>query len=380
MYANQAILLGIRPIIICNDSSSPNVTHYSTHSRSFLVDKSFEDDTIHIHSGENSFHWTYKYWQQGPRMTKLNNITLHPEIMVDILGQLNHDMIQLQSNNRFNHNCNWYDEWNEVFHKLTICIETIKNASAEDISNTFPLPMYEIYITTVLSEKISDSQYQISLMGEIVAKQPYLFEPLVSMEHLSVCIVSVLTSLKPWCTTVGSFNYYAHLKLVVTHPVHRLHVWLQATPSGGKFKWSDSYVSLDTRIDETAGFKIHSDAIGYSIEISLQYLDSDTLDWNNCDDVYSNKCHNTFDQSHSINKELFVATRYTIQHFTSYICKEYRLNFIKCSMISTSILIQVYQAVTLQNMMLPPIQILPTPQRPFVFIHIEKSAGTTLRE
>jgi hypothetical protein len=49
-------------------------------------------------------------------------------------------------------------------------------------------------------------------------------------------------------------------------------------------------------------------------------------------------------------------------------------------MISTSILIQVYQAVTLQNMMLPPIQILPTPQRPFVFIHIEKSAGTTLRE
>jgi hypothetical protein len=48
--------------------------------------------------------------------------------------------------------------------------------------------------------------------------------------------------------------------------------------------------------------------------------------------------------------------------------------------VSARISLAAYKAILLKDFALPNIQYLPTPEKPLIFIHIEKTGGTTLRE
>jgi len=61
-------------------------------------------------------------------------------------------------------------------------------------------------------------------------------------------------------------------------------------------------------------------------------------------------------------------------------CRLHNFETVHCSVLTRFISQRVYRVKLSTERGLPPVQRIPTPSRPFVFLHVEKTAGTSLRE
>jgi hypothetical protein len=80
-----------------------------------------------------------------------------------------------------------------------------------------------------------------------------------------------------------------------------------------------------------------------------------------------------------INFKKYIHNIYELQYNIPKICREYKFTPILCGEFNSKIQNIVYLNKLIRDNNLPSIQYLPKRERPFVFLHIEKTAGTTLR-
>ena len=70
---------------------------------------------------------------------------------------------------------------------------------------------------------------------------------------------------------------------------------------------------------------------------------------------------------------------YSLQRITADFCALHRLTHVACGYLAAHFSSVVYKDILTSTLGLPAVQHMPTPQDPFVFLHIEKTAGSALR-
>ena len=70
---------------------------------------------------------------------------------------------------------------------------------------------------------------------------------------------------------------------------------------------------------------------------------------------------------------------HSLQRVTADFCAQHRLTHVACGYLAAHLSSVVYKDILASTLGLPAIQHMPTPQDPFVFLHIEKTAGSALR-
>lgn len=498
------MLVGVRPVILCTDvtplylssapasavvvtgiypqtnghisfvdlnkkeaSAGPSGT--STVATDGETDAGADDEEVGVDPipGVTSFHWTRRFWRQGPRATKLNNIsTVDPELLSEIVITVHRQMVDIAaaistaltgsagdsavSGNESESELQtkiitagnrWIDTWNELLYKeINLCLTTsvsnfhlhqgtnihsnttdtdsvFDKASARVEPIEFELHIFHVRNINYHQPRPSASASNdtataaaksvfLEVMGEITFKNPSDIHVLESMVNLSVCLVSVLARSAPWCTPIHTLNYYAHINLIIHESysqIFLLHFWLQtssqtrdqnqhfAHSSGdsqggsaldalGKLTGSDVYIALDTRIDSSAGFSIHTKSIGQQIGFQLPF--SKTVDTNQASNSQSNGRNNDSSNDNGLLKaSLYISSRFSLQRYTTQLCRKYNLSEMACGHVSLHM--SQHAARSIDRAIyasLPAKQLIPSPSHPFVFLHIEKSAGTTLRE
>ena len=465
MYANQARLLGIRPVIICSqhtptdnptDSSVYTTTHTSLSSDSLTtvtpIIPPFVDTTGLIYEGINAIHWARKAWLQGPRGTKSDDIFIDQYILETLLITI-HEEQRTFTTTTSTHDqhtkrtfSGWYEQWYTNFYPSDICLsdpavdilqaysdtkrpthpESVKvkrdikpkqsmkklievdstgritlfttttdtdtttdvdhNTSNTSNNTATTVPPYELYISSVAVKLVDGSdQYLFHIVAELVATPNQGFSGLFGTTPTTqgaldsadkeplICLVSITAASDPWCVPIDLFNYYAKHDLYVTSPVHTLHLWLERSLS--KIEGSDAYVSLDARIDESGGFDIHKRAVNCYLEGSL-YLTNDVVRVSNISTIYA---HNDTHIAYPIS--LLVLTKRSIQQYTRHLCTYLHFtSSTKCATVSIYLTKLAYLAYDKRSNGLNAVQVKPTPAEPFVFLHVDKCAGTTLRE
>jgi hypothetical protein len=220
----------------------------------------------------------------------------------------------------------------------------------------------------VSSHKLSDNTgWELAFLGEITSTDRNVLKNihLSGIPNLCVCIESLLTLSEAWCTKISSFNYYADLKMRITAPIHHLHFWLQLDLNGGKLIGSDSFIYLNAEDeDNSGGFSIHSNTIGKWIEFNIKM----------------GQTQNFNERIEKISEQIFVLTKQTLQQHTRLFCLNHMLSTTSCGDYTAKLNYEAKQVLRKIQFNLPSKQLIPSPKYPFVFLHIEKCAGTTLRE
>jgi hypothetical protein len=388
MYANQAVLLDIHPVIYC----SPSEKHAPQIATEMAVSDKDVDFILPIEEGFNSYHWTRNFWLQGPRMTKGLNVTVD----IDIFSKLLKSVMELKTTHRDN-------SWNK--HRVPICTghkhstrteSTLAskhnaihdNSSAEKtklLQRKPPfIPVMDVYISEVRSERIDTNAWKLAIMGEIVSRKRDLASIIRTMPHLSICCVSLLTTSPAWCYPVSAFNYYSDIYMSVVDPVHYLHFWAQTSVGGGKIQGSDTFVALDARQGITAGLSVHQEAINRNIR--LRYRKPSHPQHHLSDvDIASGSDSRTPAAATAeveVSEDIIIAvtSKYSLQRFISDFCRTRAVEDVDCGDLASSISLVAHKLVLSRQFKLPEVQNLPKPTNPFIFVHVEKTGGTTLRE
>jgi hypothetical protein len=399
MYANQASLLKIRFILFCTENEHPFSVRsaVSSNIRALLQSASSEgfsyskDDTEAIAPGTNSFHWTRKYWKQGPGRTKNANITLNlsrlPTMISKVCQQIH---IGLNINTVSTDPICISDAMTKAALDTRVMDTFVQHREANQLVyltdlHNYHAPALELYVSLVelsfeeTHKKITlatdDNNLMIlKLMGDVVSryKSNAEYEQLAeSLQHLSVCFNSVFTmnanndaDESSVCFELNSFNYYSHLLLRIDSPLHHSHMWLQASQLGGKIKGSDVYVMIDTRLGPDGGLFVHQDIVGQMLIIPPEVLA-----------MARSRNPGIIIPGHHL-----MSTQYSLQRQTSDICMLVQFSVEDCGYVAENLTRAAYRQVLISKFKLPNIQALPSRKAPFVFIHVEKTAGTTLRE
>ena len=210
-----------------------------------------------------------------------------------------------------------------------------------------------------------------------------------SMANLSVCNIAGLHSSAHWCYEMRELNYYSEILFTVEDPILPLKLWLQTTKSYGKIEGTELFVVLDCRLPE-AGISLQHDLIGSVVmfEAILCSLCNVTLD----DEIhpleqlllFPNKQSDIFElknltcrKNETIIFNSLMTSSYSFQRSTNAFCRKHLFTDRNClifiSELSQDLMIRKHSRF-------PPVQTFPSPLNPFVFVHIEKTGGTTLRE
>ena len=468
MYSNQAYLLKIYPLIYCPSSTA--IEH-----------------TDHMH-------WTRAFWLQAPRTNKLDNVTVDIE-QFNALYRRAVSLTECGDKCFFTNNtyedsvCKSERRMAEP-RDIKVPDHSCTSGGSSRLVNNLKLRVSSVKVNPVstIREGKHQALWELSISGEILngngsSSPHYLFS---SLPHLTICIHSMLlddlddyaedarvgvsgvmmsdvfgntTAINgskfksfhhrqyqrnfgysesekyqqdSWCYPVEMFNYYADLKLTMSAPVHHLHLWLQASESGGKIFESDAYLILDLDVpvyslerdvpvvDSLAAVTSPQlQSILYQellmkcparLSFNPLYIDvlfdrcscndhdgsvSDYVDAS-CTDIVCNcskvRFHLRIDEHLCRNKVQH--SPYFLDNLVIEFCRsnDFQSNR-QCMELYVLVYKQLLAVLRLDRialdgymsevLLLPSNnfrQLVPTPAQPFTFLHIDKSAGTTLRE
>jgi len=273
----------------------------------------------------------------------------------------------------------------------------------------------ELYISSITLERFLDGSVKVGITGEVGVSLDGMEMLLQSMPGLSICMqvvppvedetVGQYTTPPEvgleWCQQVRGLNYYSDIFLTFYDAVQRLHIWAQASSSGGKLRESDLYYILDTRLYD-AGASQHMEFIGQTVlfEVELfekclpkqvmmkmQMQPANTLaDYTPIQVIrYPLNKFNITNGVICKSRQLLLFN-YTIRHRLSLqrhstdFCLIHQLTPVNCAdFVAKLNRFLLHERLLLQNSM-PTSQIYPTVSNPFFFLHIEKTAGTTIRQ
>lgn len=411
MYANQAVLLSMNPYVICTD-------HNQTMLRYPQFDRSSHSGRWN-HGNETSRHLTRNFWKQGPRMAKGGNITVDTNAFKSIFqmslghrgyqGETGLDSVTLQDVSRGWSDVNYEVEGEDILHDNRHSNETDTHDDGSLRIDSHQLTgkkvMFEFFISHVQISHLtrdvdsnpseSPDKYKLSIMGELVADSDTLQLIGESFPYLSVCIEfsDIYQSerdqqeMVPYCSPLFQFSYYSDIIIHMDQSALLIHAWIQSSskPFRGILRHSDDYFMIDCRLNDG----------GISLFQSLSHIQVNVS-------IASGKKHLDHRES-SINssfespdpKQLFIEpilyrfyykqssiqpSKFAFQRYIHSYCRDSQLSRMGCLSLVTQISKYLYLRQLHRELSLPEIQYKPSKMNPFVFLHIEKTAGTTLRE
>ena len=364
MFANQALLLDMRVFVYVDNFRSTKGSQCLT------------------------AHWSRHFWRVGPRAAKSSNIRVDEDVFERILTEAGDFSVEgVQSYRR---RVNTADEG------CTSGIRTFyrqKNDSKSSLSgeladlgckrkfNESEVPVVRVLVSAVKIDK-SSQEWKVRLMGAFEYSVEYagdtvMHEFFASMPHLSLCVQVLGSSMEmpgPGCLPLDSFNYYSELHVnfdVSVSPMQSLHVWMQATPQSGKLLGSDTFVALDLRVPD-GGWLLsqHQEHSGFRVAPSP---------CNGEDSVSVIIVGPTGESERVVSFSLL--SPWDFQRDVSSLCRIEGLDPETCSKIVSSVTARLEQCRLSSALGLPPVQNEePSRSSPFIFLHIEKTGGTTLRE
>ena len=170
----------------------------------------------------------------------------------------------------------------------------------------------------------------------------------------------------PFCVRADALNFHSTINthLHITQEEVVIHMWYQISERGGKIRGSDCYVPLNLNLPNFGLIlpEIRNKARGKQIECSVRVVDEHAVQTEHPELIFA----------HS------PTYRTSLQHATADFCRLYGLKVTTCYHAAMQISSCVRAKST--DAELPNIQLLPTAQDPFVFLHFEKVGGTSLRE
>jgi hypothetical protein len=382
MYTNQLHLLGINFHILC---TRPEKT-LST-----------------VEAGARFFGFHRKTWKQGTRISKLVDININIAQMKDIFKQL--EMYQSDA--------------------------LMKKQFIDHSVSRFAMKL-NLIVSNIAVEIQPEENFQVSVFFDILGDENYIGNVLNSLPYLSLCSdFPYLSESPPTCVTIERMNYYASLQFHFNSqiPFALAHFWLQSSPAGGKLQKSDVYIPLETRffiegsgddyLMELQNWLINNpivlrySTIEYRSGKQAQQLWLNNLLRDCCGDIEAGlPAHaipasltpvhqDIFSHAEQVTEYLqyfqyidpqYIKTSKTFQLNISLdgtydlqiklpqYCENNGLREHNCAALVRRLFRNVYQRKRSQIEGLPAVQDLPSPYNPFVFLHIEKTGGTTLRE
>lgn len=402
MYANQAILLGVQPFVYCTPATSP-----------------LERDSISLHANASTTRsksakeelqlaqWSRQLWLQGPRHYKSDNITVDISEYATLINQAVAHVRKSKSKNEGPQVGGLEHTENAVrsLHPLN-CPSASEHRVLERTSDNKPSAarsgllsetgdksrpakhthrVLEVYFSSVTAEFLpAERSWKVGIVGEIGTAAAEFSALLESLPYLSICMES--TDMAPWCHPVAAFNYYTDLILNMEAPVQALHFWAQASTSGGKLRHSDMYVVLDCHLPE-AGFAIHNEVVGSEVSFEVNVREQCTMPEGHTQQQVLAYPTAKFGAPKSLcrsSKRLLfrhtIDSRLSLQRSTADFCWAHDLSAANCVDFIAHLQAYLLRAQTATTRGLPAVQHEPSPANPFHFLHIEKTAGSTLRE
>jgi hypothetical protein len=317
---------------------------------------------------------------------------------------------------------------------------TLNCANLAGISLPKVYPMVSDLETSILWGNMS-IHMNISFVGDAVHVVNQLL-PTTFTGGLEICLESFTIFSSPHCTRIDSFQdtlvifrfdtsaqYFLNGDKAVPDYTHLLHGWIRYRPTVEDesidglsdncraqyaqdefaFKWpgSDIYIPVALAKYYTVAHENGSSSSGsesvhlLSVEdvgtltiskpmcliLSIGYEEGGTQAY--VDDVNSRSdsvsCSTTANRGLRIKETHFIATLLypyaeAVQRTVTDYCTLRRFTHLSCARFMAQISAHAYKLLLARRANLPDIQYMPTPQQPFVFLHIEKTAGTTIRE
>lgn len=371
MYTNQALLLGIKSFVYCVTSVEEQLDeYYDVHSDEIRSYLSYPISQVARRSIE-----------QGPRYSKTMNITLDMNVLVPLLNNALH-YVALHSNHTINTTNTTPNSDNN---------HTINTHNNNNINNINALRLFisSLTVNPILYPTTTPptQAWEIVIEAEILGQEELRNTLLSTIPSLAICNEMLTIEMSsPWCIPISELNYYATIKLTVDFPIHIAHFWLQLTSSstvigggGGKISGTDIYLPMDLRLKgdkkgNDGGFGLHA-------YYCHHYKGKDIHMIVDLSEITSLLSLPSISIPQRLHITLSPKTLYSIQLTIPNICHTLSYNHVQCGGLAWLIYRHLHfqQIVTQSNDILPAIQFSPSPINPFVFLHIEKTGGTSIR-
>jgi hypothetical protein len=346
-YVNQGLLLGINVLTYCQPIERENQIPIS--------------------------HWTANFWLQCSGVLKRSDVTVDIKRFTSDLHQVFHPP---PSSSSYLTKNKLTESWCDTGRSLSL--------------SPLPTPVRRLHLpqltkTNLTTLTLSPMTWKVRITGELTF--PLIPQNIMSsFPCLSVCVILYFSddlkssSSSDWtppphqCLSLDSLNYYSLLDMLISSPTMTIHSWIQLNSHGGKITNSDNFLSIDLRIQESISrtlpeinlalanrsrdFNESESEIKCSNSMSLLVCSVEGIDIPLC--VGSISSQSTFEMSlQLIAKELCLLHKDTF-------------SFPSCAFFSSSLLET--------QLSLPHPQYLPTPNHPFIFLHIEETVGLSLRQ
>jgi hypothetical protein len=207
----------------------------------------------------------------------------------------------------------------------------------------------------------------LALQADITSNVQSMEQVFGYFPHLTVCskfwLLPEQQLSRTFCVRADDLNFHSTINthVDVTQEELVIHMWYQLSGKGGKIKDSDCYVPVDLNLPNSGLiFSEHSQSPQTSIECVV---------------------HCESNHSSTLSPLIFSYTptyRTSLQHAMADFCRGYGLIDASCYQAVHQITTCIRARST--DPKLPNIQVLPSPQDPFTFIHFEKVGGSSLRQ
>ena len=310
--------------------------------------------------------WSRHFWQQGPRFSKDHDFYIQVDQFSAVLsGLLQESLFDERCrvkpcNSNGNNNVLDYRRETE-FLRLDIDPEVVETPPS--------LILAEVYVTMVEATQLEDDNgaqhWELVVQGELAlpADTDTLQSPLASMTQLSVCISVPQIYPASICSALEDMNYYSDLRIIVHHPAPQVMFWLQATTFGGRLYNSEALIAIDVRLPDCGllvGALSDLDAIlSVWVEPEVRIASGNHVD---------------------AALHLMLSTGLALQRQIPAACMSNSLSTTTCVAIAAAVSQYLYIQRLTSHLGLPLPQWRPSARDPFIFLHTEKTAGTTLRE
>jgi hypothetical protein len=330
-YANQGILLGIDVSTYCQEGDMADQVSLS--------------------------HWTAHFWLQCSVTFKSSDVTVD-------LHRFSSDLDRLFGLSPPAHERERATQLKVTTTSLGHWCYIGREPSPLIPSRTHHLPVFRI---TLLTSQFINGLWKVELAGELSnpLRPQHMWR---SFPHLSVCFIlhdMKLTDVTHSCYPMDTLNYHSKYMINSPYPIFSAHSWGQVSPHGGKIKGSDSYLTIDmgasdliSRASPEVALTIGTDCPGRNTTLICRV---EGLELSLCVGVIS--LESSFEIS--------------LQPIVTELCSLHNLS---CPLLSSLLSHCVHKRIMETHMSLPHPQYLPTPSAPFVFLHLEKTAGTTIRK
>lgn len=325
--------------------------------------------------GVDSFRWTHRAWRQGPWISK------DADFAVD--QALFRRGLQMALRRRF--------EDEDVGNIMFVHGDIEKKPLDGEHSCCCEVPRVHISDVRITSDFSSDAAAKVMLVPEVVGCRPpanksqqYVFLGLdrdwLELDIVSLCVAAADSVKVASCFPSSIFNEFSTIDLIVPWGTRLdLRCWIEV--AGKELAESETYWTADINF-EYAGLGVSTITHGQAfVEHQDRAVDGDiVIDWR------AFRPYETLQidvaPNNSARVETFSArldVRAELQGRVAAFCRTYLHAPENCYVLARAVDLRARMRLLAAKLGLPIAQAEPTPSRPFVFLHNEKTAGSSLR-